>query len=264
MYCESCGTFVPDGQAFCANCGSPVAQAPAPSAQPAPVPVAVAPAVAPTPAPAPAPQQPMAQPVAQSQQAQPVYQQPAYQQAQPQYQQPQYQQPQYQTPAYQQPVAIAQPVYAQPVYTQPVVVAQAAPAKRGNGPATAGLVFGILTLVFCWIPALFYGFALLGLIFSIVGICKKNAPGKGKAISGLILSVLGLIAGIIIQETFWAMVGREIDSSLNEFYEELETYDTGYKPNQNPDEYYIDGDFVTTDKGYVSGVLHIDNFIVEY
>lgn len=241
MYCESCGTFVPDGQSFCSNCGTPVAQA-------APAPVAAAP-------------QPMVQP----QPAQPAYQQPAYQQPQPQYQQPQYQQPQYQAPTYQQPVAVAQPMYAQPVYAQPVLVAQQpAPAKRGNGMATAGLVFGILTFVFCFIPSLYYGFGLLGLIFSIVGLVKKNAPGKGKAIAGLILAVLGVIAGIIIQETFWTMVGREIDNGINEFYEELETYSTGYKPNQNPNEYYIDGDFATTDKGYVSGVLHIDNFIVEY
>lgn len=243
MYCESCGTFVPDGQSFCSNCGTPVAQA-------APAPEAAAPAP-----------QPMVQP----QPAQPAYQQPAYQQPQPQYQQLQYHQPQYQAPTYQQPVAVAQPVYAQPVYAQPVLVAQQpAPAKRGNGMATAGLVFGILTFVFCFIPSLYYGFGLLGLIFSIVGLVKKNAPGKGKAIAGLILAVLGVIAGIIIQETFWTMVGREIDNGINEFYEELETYSTGYKPNQNPNEYYIDGDFATTDKGYVSGVLHIDNFIVEY
>lgn len=257
MYCESCGAFIPDGQKFCASCGAAVGT---PSAYPASAPVAVTPVAAPAvqPAPAPAPAAPVAAPA-----PQPVYQQPQYQQ--PAYQQPAYQQPVYQAPAYQQPVAVAQPVYAQPVYTQPVVVAQQpAPAKRGNGPATAGLVFGILTLVFCWIPALFYGFALLGLIFSIVGVAKRNAPGKGKAIAGLILSVLGLIAGIIIQETFWAMVGREIDNGLNDFYEELETYSTSYKPNQNPDEYYINGDFVTTENGYVSGVLHIDNYIVEY
>lgn len=252
MYCESCGAFVPDGQKFCASCGAAIGT---PSAYPAsaPTPVAAVPVAAPAPSPAP---QPMAQP----QQAQPIYQQPVYQQPQPIYQQPQYQ-----APTYQQPVAVAQPVYAQPVYTQPVVVAQQpAPAKRGNGMATAGLVFGILAFVFSWIPGLYYGFGLLGLIFSIVGICKKKAPGKGKAIAGLILAVLGVIAGIVIQEVFWTMVGREIDNGINEFYEELETYSTGYKPNQNPNEYYIDGDFVTTDKGYVSGVLHIDNFIVEY
>lgn len=38
MYCESCGSFIPDGQAYCSNCG---AQAPTPKAAPAPQPVAV-------------------------------------------------------------------------------------------------------------------------------------------------------------------------------------------------------------------------------
>ena len=69
MYCESCGNLVPDGQAFCSNCGAAVAQA-APAAQPAPAPMAAAPVAAPAPAPAPAPQ-PMVQP----QPAQPAYQQ---------------------------------------------------------------------------------------------------------------------------------------------------------------------------------------------
>jgi len=41
MYCESCGNLVPDGQAFCSNCGAAVAQA-APAAQPAPAPAPVA------------------------------------------------------------------------------------------------------------------------------------------------------------------------------------------------------------------------------
>ncbi len=54
MYCESCGNLVPDGQAFCSNCGAAVAQA-APAAQPAPAPMAAAPVAAPAPAPAPAP-----------------------------------------------------------------------------------------------------------------------------------------------------------------------------------------------------------------
>lgn len=38
MYCESCGSFIPDGQAYCSNCG---AKAPEPKAAPAPQPVAV-------------------------------------------------------------------------------------------------------------------------------------------------------------------------------------------------------------------------------
>lgn len=233
MFCESCGSLIPDGHSFCSNCGTPVSRPQAQPAQAAPAPVAAAPVVA---APAPA-----AQPV------QPVYQQPAVQPVQPVY----------------QPVAQpVQPVYQQPVYQQPVYQqAPAAPVKRGNGPATAGLVFGILTMVFCWIPGIFWGFALFGLIFSIIGVAKRNASGKGKAIAGLILTVLGLIFGIVIQETFWTMVGKEFEKEFNSALETL--YDTNYS-NNDANSFFIDGDFVNTDDGYVSGVLHIDGYRVDF
>ena len=82
MYCEQCGSFIPDGQAYCSNCG------------------AAAPAANTAPAPAPGP---VVQPIIQTP-AQPAYQQPAYQQ--PVSQQPQPVQPIYQQPAYQQAVVI--------------------------------------------------------------------------------------------------------------------------------------------------------------
>lgn len=233
MFCESCGSLIPDGHSFCSNCGTPVSRPQVQPAQAAPAPVAAAPVVA-VPAPA-------AQPV------QPVYQQPAVQPVQPVY----------------QPVAQpVQPVYQQPVYQQPVYQqAPAAPVKRGNGPATAGLVFGILTMVFCWIPGIFWGFALFGLIFSIIGVAKRNASGKGKAIAGLILTVLGLIFGIVIQETFWTMIGKEFEKEFNSALETL--YDTNYS-NNDANSFFIDGDFVNTDDGYVSGVLHIDGYRVDF
>ena len=168
MYCESCGSLIPDGHSFCSNCGTPVAGPqvqPAQAAAPAPAP-APAPVVAAAPAPA-------AQPV------QPVYQQPVAQPVQPVYQ-PVAQPVQ---PVYQ---PVAQPIYQQPVYQQ---AAPATPAKRPNGPATAGLVFGILTFVFCAIPVLFWLLGLFGLIFSIVGLCKKNAA-KGLARAALIMDII--------------------------------------------------------------------------
>ena len=264
MYCESCGNFVPDGQAFCANCGAPQAQVQkaasvtqaAPVAQAAPV-VQAAPVAA--------------QPVVQ-QTVQPV------QQAQPVYQQPVYQQPVVQP--------VVQPVYQQPVYTTPaptVIVQQPAVAaqpqakpepKRGNGPATAGLTFGILTFIFSFTSYFVSLFALLGLIFSIVGLCKKNAPGKGKAVAGLILTVLGVIGAFIFALVIWPLtlgaIGMGIDSLVEDFEDEFSFdedvfYDTSYSDSGlDNDSYYISGDFVNTDKGYVCGVLHIDGVIVEF
>ena len=193
MYCESCGSFINDGEAFCSNCGSPAPKNSAPA----------------TPAPAPAPQatvQPIMQPAPQPA-AQPVPQpiQPAYQQP---YQQPQYQQTSYQAPTYQQPVQMAQPIY-QPVYQQPVIITPIDNRTRINGAATAGLIFGIINLCTSWIPLLNGIPAILGLIFSIAGVSKKNAGGKGRAIAGLIMSSVGLFICILI--IIELIVGGELD-----------------------------------------------------
>lgn len=184
MYCESCGSFINDGEAFCSNCGSPAPRNSAPA----------------TPAPAPAPQatvQPIMQPAPQPA-AQPV----------PQPIQPAYQQPAYQAPTYQQPVQMAQPIY-QPVYQQPVIITPIDNRTRINGAATAGLIFGIINLCTSWIPLLNGIPAILGLIFSIAGVSKKNAGGKGRAIAGLIMSSVGLFICILI--IIELIVGGELD-----------------------------------------------------
>ena len=171
MFCESCGSAIPDGQSFCSNCGAaaPVQAAPQPAAQPA---------------------QQYAQP------AQPVqqYAQPAPQPVQPVQQ-------------------YAQPV-AQPVYVQPVVAMPAQP-RKSSGMAIAGLIMGIFALILCWVPVLNWILGLLGLIFSIVGIAKKNGGAKGAAIAGLILTILGIILSI-------AMIGAVLGSGVSEYLEQAE------------------------------------------
>jgi len=261
MYCESCGSFIPDGQSFCSNCGTPVAKpeqpvvqqaAPAPAPGPAPVPapvpapIAAAPVAAAAPAPAP-------QPVP----VQPVYQQP--QPVQPVYQQPVYQQPQ-----------VVQPVYQQPVYQQPVYQQIAAkPAKPGNSAATAALVFGILTLVFSWLPIFNVAttgiMGLLGLIFSIVGLAKKGAGGKAKAVVGLVLTILGICATVGFYGFFYNVIIT--DPSLSQEWDEIweDTSATvGNNSSIDSDDLYIDGDFINTENGYVTGVLHIDGYRVDF
>lgn len=153
MFCESCGSFIPDGEAACKYCGAQARQAVQPVVQPVTQQVA-------------RPVQPVAQPAP----ARTQYSQPYQQPVQPVYQQPVYQQPAYQRQMYQQPLR------------EPT---------RINGAATVGLIFGILTLVFCWVPILNFILGLIGLIFSIVGLAKQNAGGKGRAIAGLICTILG-------------------------------------------------------------------------
>lgn len=93
----------------------------------------------------------------------------------------------------------SQPVI-QPAQTVPVImVTQPNPATtvRSNGAGVAGLVFGILSLCLGWIPYIGWLFILLGLIFSIVGLAKRNAT-KGAAIAGLILSIIGVFIGSVL------------------------------------------------------------------
>ncbi len=78
--------------------------------------------------------------------------------------------------------------------------------QQGNGMAVAGLVLGILGLVFCWVAIIGWIMALLGVIFGGVGMSKANkigGKGKGMAVAGLACGVLGLVVGIAL--FFWAL-----------------------------------------------------------
>lgn len=106
------------------------------------------------------------------------------QQYQRQYQQQQPYQQQYQQQQYQQP-------YQQPV--MPVMM-----ERRSNGMGTAGFVLALIAFFFGWIPVLGWIIWLLGLIFSIVGVCRQP---RGLAIAGLVISGIWIIALIIVVAT---------------------------------------------------------------
>lgn len=83
--------------------------------------------------------------------------------------------------------------------------------SQGNGMAVAGLVLGILALVFCWIPFLNWILAILAIIFGAVGNGKANkigGKGKGMAVTGLILGIVGALLGVAL--VVWVM-GRVSD-----------------------------------------------------
>ena len=77
----------------------------------------------------------------------------------------------------------------QPQYQQPYQ--QQYTEKRSNSYAIAGFVLAFF-------------FALLGLIFSIIGLRKVDecgGSGKGLAIAGIVLSILSMIGAFIIMIT---------------------------------------------------------------
>jgi hypothetical protein len=67
--------------------------------------------------------------------------------------------------------------------------------QKSGGFSIAGFVIGFLALILCWIP--FFGLiiAILGIIFSSLGM-KKNL--RGLAIAGLVISIIAVIPAIII------------------------------------------------------------------
>lgn len=92
----------------------------------------------------------------------------------------------------------------QPLVTpvQPIVQPQAQlqaapvqPAKSKNGFGTAGLVLSILGLALFWVPIVDLILWFLGFLFSFIGMFKRP---KGKAIAGLIISVISIVVIIIV------------------------------------------------------------------
>lgn len=85
--------------------------------------------------------------------------------------------------------------------------------QPGKGFAITALVMGILAIINSFIPFLnviSYVFAILAVIFGIVGIVKKT--GKGLAIAGLVLGILSLILATVIN----AGTTKVIDDAVKE------------------------------------------------
>ena len=80
--------------------------------------------------------------------------------------------------------------------------------QKTNGMAIAGFVLSLLCCT-----------SLLGIIFSAVGLNQINKDpsqgGKGLALAGLILGILGFIAGIIYVVFYSALLGAAIEDSYS-------------------------------------------------
>ena len=89
---------------------------------------------------------------------------------------------------------------------------------RTNNMAMAGFILGLLSVVVsccCGVP-----FALLGLVFSLVGLSQINRnpqqeKGKGFAIAGLVLSIVGILLTILLAAFGFLSNFGEIRRELN-------------------------------------------------
>ena len=80
--------------------------------------------------------------------------------------------------------------------------------KTGNGRAIAGLVLGIVAVVFFWLSILDAIPVILGLIFSILGLneSRRTGHGRGQAIAGIVLVSIGAVLAIILSIVIWSRI----------------------------------------------------------
>ncbi len=173
-----------------------------------------------------------------------------YQQGAPQPQQAPYQQgvPQPQQAPYQQAGTYQEPYYGQ--QAQMGVQPPQKQKKPGKAAGIVGLIFGILGLLTsaCGIMVVPLIFCLVGIILAIVCLTKNSSKGLG--ISGLIVSALGLISGLIFM---FLMVG--ILSSAGKSFGEMDWEEiiNTLEDNSIDDDFdYVPGDYdpVYTEDGF--------------
>ena len=73
-------------------------------------------------------------------------------------------------------------------------------AAQSNGKAVAGLVLGIVSIVFFWTTFLDAIFVILGLIFSLLGLGdarNRGGRGRGQALAGVICTGVGAVLAIV-------------------------------------------------------------------
>jgi hypothetical protein len=73
--------------------------------------------------------------------------------------------------------------------------------QGGAGLAIAALIFGILALLTGWTVIIGIPFILLGLILGFIASSrakKGRARGRGMALTGIVLSLLGLVSAVLV------------------------------------------------------------------
>ena len=73
--------------------------------------------------------------------------------------------------------------------------------RQTSGMAVAGMVLGILSLVLFWASLLAPLLAILGIVFSVIGMSQSSKPGwtgMGMAVAGLVCSLVTAAIWVIL------------------------------------------------------------------
>jgi hypothetical protein len=88
--------------------------------------------------------------------------------------------------------------------------------RQTNGECVAGMVLGIISLVFSFIP--FVGLiGVIGLILSIVGMRKARSLGRngyGMGVAGLVCSIIALVPTVVILIFFFGAAAACVGSTV--------------------------------------------------
>jgi len=107
--------------------------------------------------------------------------------------------------------------------------------RKGNALAITGMILGIVSVVLCWLPIVSLPCGIGGLIFSILGIrrAKTTGTGRGVALAGLVLSILGLLAGLVFT-AIWILAMRELNTWMDRSWQGIKGGDF---PTTSPGEH---------------------------
>lgn len=97
----------------------------------------------------------------------------------------------------QQPIYQGQPQYQQPIYYQPYPIQ---PKKKSKALGIIGFIIGVAALILGLVMGAYnVGIAailgIIGIVINIIG--TATGRGRGLAIAGLIMSVLGIACAVI-------------------------------------------------------------------
>ncbi len=118
------------------------------------------------------------------------------------------------------------------------------------------LVFGIISLLFFWVPVLSVVLAFAGLILGIIGIIKASKYDEEKAlvIVGTVVSVISFGVGVIFSLFLLKAVEKFNDFKEDAWFDS-EWFDSDFFNNQNDDIFYEDEDQIDTNNIDIDSLL---------
>ncbi len=102
--------------------------------------------------------------------------------------------------------------YVDPMGSRPSAIGR----ERGNRPATSAVVMGSIAIIIAWIPfVVVVGgvLAVLAVVFGVRGLGRSRADGvgRGAAIAGIVMGVIGLAATVVGVVLSVIVLGSVID-----------------------------------------------------